>query len=139
MAKIASAAEVAAKWARVTPQRATEYAEGVRNPSTDWATATKAGAESWKQGIQAAAQSGRYEKAIAAAGTEKWQRKTIEKGPTRFAEGVATSAPDFQAGFEPYRATIEATQLPPRFAKGDPRNIERVKVLAVALRKRKTG
>ena len=39
----------------------------------------------------------------------------------------------------PVLKIIETTTLPPRFAKGDPRNIERVKVLAAALRKGRTG
>ena len=40
---------------------------------------------------------------------------------------------------QPYLETIAATQLPPRFAKGDPRNVQRVAAIAAALRKRKTG
>jgi hypothetical protein len=46
---------------------------------------------------------------------------------------------DYQEGVQPYLDTIAATVLPPRFPKGDPRNLERVKAITTALRKRKTG
>jgi len=139
MAKIKSAAEIAAKWARVTPQRVGDYEQGVRNPTTDWAQATEAAEDNYKTGVTKAAQEGRFGAGVKKAGTGKWQRKTLEKGPNRFAEGVAISEPEFQAGFDPFRETIANTVLPPRFPKGDPRNIDRVKVMAAALRKKKVG
>lgn len=139
MAKIKSAAEIAAKWARVTPQRTADYEQGVRNPTKDWALATEAAEDNYKTGVTKAAQEGRFGKGVKAAGTSKWQRKTLEKGPNRFAEGVAISEPEFQAGFDPFREVIANTVLPPRFPKGDPRNIDRVKVMAAALRKKKVG
>jgi hypothetical protein len=112
---------------------------GVQNPRTPWAAAAKAGEERYKAGVQEAANRGAYGKGVTAAGDAKWARKSAEKGPTRFAEGVALSGADYQAGVQPYLDTIAATQLPPRFARGDPRNVERVRVIAAALRKRKTG
>ena len=36
-------------------------------------------------------------------------------------------------GFQPYADTIRSTTLPPRFPKGDPRNLERTKAIATAL------
>lgn len=139
MAKIKTAAEIAAKWARVTPQRVQDYKLGVENPTTDWAKATESAESSYDTGVQKAIQDKRFKKGVTKAGTAKWQKNTLEKGPNRFAEGVAISEPEFQQGFEPYREVIASIQLPPRFAKGDPRNIERVKVIAEALRKRKVG
>ena len=44
------------------------------------------------------------------------------------------SGPDYQAGVQPYLDTIAATTLPPRFTKGDPRNLDRVKIISQALR-----
>lgn len=139
MAKVKATDAVAAKWARVTPQRTEDYQIGVQNPRQSWAGASKGAEDRYKAGVQEAIQQGRYGKGITATGDEGWQKKTLAKGPTRFAEGVALSAPDYQAGVAPYLDVIRATTLPPRFAKGDPRNIERVRVLAMALRKKKTG
>ncbi len=139
MAGVKSGTAVAEKWARVTPQRQQDYQAGVQAPRVPWSQAAKAAEERYKAGVQEAAARGAYGKGVAAAGDQRWQQKAIAKGPSRFAEGVAISAPDYQAGIQPYLDTIAATTLPPRYAKGDPRNIERVKTIAQALRKRKTG
>lgn len=139
MANVKSTAAVAEKWARVTPQRQEDYSIGIQNPRAPWAASAKAAEERYKAGVAEAAQAGRYGKGITAAGDAKWAQKALAKGPSRFAEGVAISAPDFQAGISPYLDVIRATVLPPRFAKGDPRNLERVKAISQALRKKKTG
>ena len=139
MPAVKSTGAVAEKWARVTPQRSEDYKLGVSQPRTPWAAASKAGEERYKAGVTEAITRGAFGKGVTAAGDAKWQQKALAKGPTRFAEGVALSGPDYQAAISPYLDTIAATVLPPRFAKGDPRNVERVRVLAVALRKRKTG
>ena len=139
MPAVKSGAAVAEKWARVTPMRQEDYKLGVQNPRTPWAQASTAANERYKTGVAEAAAANRYTKGVAAAGDARWQSKALAKGPARFAEGVALSAPDYQAGVQPFLDTIAGTTLPPRFAKGDPRNIERVRVLAMALRKKKTG
>ena len=63
----------------------------------------------------------------------------MEKGPARFAQGVQIAQPAYQEGVAKYLQVISATALPPRGPKGDPRNLQRVSVLATALRKAKTG
>lgn len=139
MAAVKPADQVASKWSRVTPQRSEDYQKGVMAPRTPWAQASTAAAARYQEGVTAAVGRGAFAKGVAAAGDQKWQRKSAEKGPTRFAEGVALSTADYQTGVQPYLDTIAATQLPPRYAKGDPRNVQRVAAIATALRKRKTG
>lgn len=139
MANVKSGAAVSEKWARVTPQRSEDYKLGVQNPRTPWAAAAGAANERYKTGVQESIARNGYSKGVAAAGDQKWASKSLAKGPARFAEGVAISAPEYQAAVQPYLDTIASTQLPARFAKGDPRNLERVRVLSQALRKRKTG
>lgn len=139
MAAVKSGAVVAEKWARVTPQRAEDYKLGVQNPRTPWAAAAGAANDRYKAGITESIQRDAYKKGVAAAGDQRWASKALAKGPSRFAEGVSLSAPDYQAAVQPYLDTIAATQLPARFAKGDPRNLARVAAIATALRKRKTG
>jgi len=137
MAKVKDSAAIAAKWARVTPMRTQDYEEGIRNPGKDWKAETEASNERYKAGVQAAIAKNRFAKGVAKAGTEKWQRKTIEKGTQNWGPGVASGKQDFEAGFAPFREVINSTALPPRFPKGDPRNIQRVSVLADALHKKK--
>jgi len=133
MPKIKSSSEIAEKWARVTPQRAPDYEAGIKNPKVDWATATKAAEDAYKMGVTKAANEGRFGKGVTKAGTAKWQEKALSVGPARYSQGVSVAGPAYEKGFAPFRDIIEKTTLPPRFAKGDPRNIERVKTMAAAL------
>lgn len=133
MPAIKSTSSIAEKWARVTPQRAPDYESGIRNPKKDWAKTTIAANAAYKEGIQKSIAEDRFAKGVANAGTDKWQRKAIEVGPARYSQGVQVARPDYEKGFGPYRDIIEKTALPPRFAKGDPRNIQRVTAMAKAL------
>ena len=110
MPAVKSTAAVAEKWSRVTPMRQEDYKLGVQNPRTPWAQASKAAEDRYKTGVAEAATQGRYGKGVTAAGDQRWQSKALAKGPTRFAEGVALSAPDYQAGVAPYLDAI-ATEL----------------------------
>jgi hypothetical protein len=139
MAVIKSTDSIAEKWARVTPQRTQDYSTGIANPRRDWATATAASHDAWQQGITRAATNGQFAKGVTKAGTSKWASRSASKGPQRFSEGVQLAQGDYQTGFSPYADVIKATTLPPRYSKGDPRNLDRVKVIAAALAKKRTG
>jgi len=137
MANIKDLSRIADKFATVTPQRSTEYEQGVANPKRDWEQATAAAESSYKEGVTRAANEGRFGKGVHAAGTAKWQQKTRQHGPSRFAAGVAAAGNDYAQGFAPYHQTIASTTLPPRYSRRDPRNLERVKAIATALGKKK--
>jgi|UniRef100_A0A7V3KMU4 hypothetical protein len=139
MAEIKSIQAIQEKWARVTPGRTDDYTLGIKNPKRDWAQSATAAKESHKAAMTAAAANDSYAKGVAKAGTARWQEKASRKGPPRFAEGVAIGAPDYGTGFGPYADVIKATTLTPRFPRGDLRNLDRVKVISQALRKKKTG
>ena len=139
MAEIKSIQAIQEKWGRVTPQRSEDYALGIKNPKRDWAQSATAAKESHKAAMVAAATNDSYAKGVGKAGTARWQEKAIRKGPGRFSEGVVMAAPDYGTGFAPYADVIKATTIPPRFPRGDIRNLERVKVISQALRKKKTG
>ena len=139
MAEIKSIQSIQEKWGRVTPGRSEDYVIGIKSPKRDWAKAASDAKESHKAAMIAAGQNDSYGKGINKAGTAKWQDKAIRKGPSRFAEGVSLAAPDYGTAFAPFADTIKGTTLPPRFPKGDVRNVERVKVISQALRKKKTG
>lgn len=130
---VKSIGDIAKKWGRVAPTRTEDYDLGVRNPKKDWAGSTIAAEGSYKEAVVKAAGEGRFGKGVSAAGTKKWQTKAIEKGTQRWGPGVQIAMPDYEQGFAKFRDVIEKTTLPPRYPKGDPRNIQRVSVMAAAL------
>jgi len=139
MPAIRSLDSIAKKWARVTPERADEYKAGVMDPKKKWDEKAIAAKETWKTAITQAAARDAYAKGVQEAGFEKWKTRAVQKGPGRFSEGVQIAEPDYRKTWAKYRDVIERTTLPPRYPKGDPRNLERVKVMMNALRQAKVG
>ena len=139
MAEIKSLAAIREKWTRVTPGRTEDYKLGVKNPKRDWETETVAAETNYKMGVDAAHAKGLYVKGAKKAGSKKWQDRSIEKGPGRFAEGVYIAGDDYQKGYAPYHAAIERADLGPKFPKRDPRNLDRVRKVVTALIEEKVG
>lgn len=129
----------AEKWTRRASVATEDYQQGINNPRADWAQATAGAAQAYTQGIQQAIQRKAWEKGIQKSGTEKWRRKATEVGTSRYPQGVQVSQPDYENAVKPYLDTISSIALPPRGPKGDPRNLDRVKIIAEALRKKKLG
>lgn len=128
---------ISAKWKRVTALSSESYKEGVENPKTDWAKATAAAEDNYNKGVQAAIQQKRFGKGVRKAGTSKWQQGAVLKGTTRWPEGIRLSGTAYQDGFAPFREVILTTTLPARGPKGDPKNIDRVRIMAEALHKKR--
>lgn len=139
MIAIKSAKEVAAKWKRVTPGRSADFEAGVKAPKADWAENTISSQENYNEGIRKAIANNQFAKGVKDAGTEKWKNKTTTIGVQRWGIGVNMAAADYEKGFAPYADTISKLTLSPRFAKGDPRNFERVAEVGQALHKQKVG
>ena len=137
MAEIRPADVIARKWASVTPQRSADYQAGVEAPRKDWARQTQAAAGAWADGVQKAVTNKSFEKGVSKAGTPKWQRGAVEKGVQRWGPGVALAEDAYLTGFAPYREAIARVQLPPRYARRDPRNLDRVKAVVEALKRAK--
>lgn len=139
MPAIKPVSQASDKWVRRAGQAAPDYAKGVQNPKTSWAEATTAAADAQAAGVQAALANGSFVKGVNNAGNAKWQRKATSVGAQRFGPGVAAAKGDYESGFAPYAAVIQGVTLPPRGAKGDPRNYERVTAVGQALHDAKTG
>lgn len=137
MAKIRPLATIQEKWTTVTPQRSAQYQSGVETPLEDWQTQAKASEGNFEQGIQKAIAAKSFGKGVAAAGTDRWQSKTLQVGVPRWAPGVAAASNDYGQRFAPFRDVIERTALPPRFPRGDARNYARVAAIGDALNKKK--
>jgi len=130
---IPSIAEIAEKWERVTPARAQDYILGVKTTRKDWEAETLAAAVNYERGVTAAIGEQRFQRGVSKAGTAKWRKNTIEKGGTRWGQGVRLGGVEYARGFQPYRDALEALDLPPRGPRGDPVNLERVRVIAETL------
>lgn len=139
MPKIRSIDSIKKKWVDVTPGRSTQYVEGINDPKEDWKTKTVAAAANYKAAMVVALAQDRFLKGVNKVTTDKWKSKAILKGAGRFSEGVSLGGDDYGTGFAPYRDVIANTTLPPRYPKGDVRNMERVKVMAAALHAAKIG
>jgi|SRR4051812_48470467 hypothetical protein len=135
--KIKSADAIAQKFATRGAAAGADYAAGVAAPRQDWAAATEAASNTWGAGVQQAISNGQFGKGVAKAGTAKWQRKAAGVGAQRFGPGVTAAKADYQAAVQPYLDTLANLSLPPRNPKGDPGNLQRVQVVAQALRARK--
>ncbi len=136
---VPSASKIAEKWGRVTPDRVTDYEEGVRHPLKDWEKETFESESRYEAGIKSAMARKAFGKGVKKVGTAKQKSKTIEKGIPRWPEGVRGAVKDMEDGMEPVVKVLEGIKLPERYETGDPRNIERVKVIQQALHKMKTG
>jgi len=139
MAEIKDLTFIGRKWARVTPQRADEYKQGVTNPRRPWEGAAIAAEGTYKTAVIAAANAGRFGAGVRKASNAKWSDRAQKKGPARFAEGVQIGEPDYIAGFTPYHGVIARTTLTPRGPKGSPGNYDRVKQIGTALNAAKTS
>ena len=139
MAKVKSVEAAAAKFERRAGNAGPEYEEGVRNPRADWAAQTKAAEVAYNAGVTKAVAEKRFGKGVTKAGTANWQANAIAKGPSRYMEGIRLSAGAYAAGFAPYQSVLAALNLPARGPKGDPKNIERVRMVAEARHAKKNA
>jgi hypothetical protein len=139
MVNIKPIAVISAKYVKNAQAAAPDYEAGIRTPQNDYARNTIAAEGSYNSGVQAAIGRKAFSKGVSASGTQKWQDKSISKGVPRYPAGVADAEPDFTKGFSPYADTLSRLTLPPSRAKGDPANLQRVAVIAKALRDKKIG
>jgi hypothetical protein len=135
--KIKSPAEIAEKFSRVTPGRSDDYSSGVQGTApAAYESAAIAAEPVYNQAVTQAIARKAFSAGVRGKGA-RWQRKALDLGPGRFASGAGAAAADYAEGFAPYQAVLAGLTLPPRGPAGDPKNIERVRVIADALRKRK--
>lgn len=134
-----SASASSKKWKERVAGATDDYLSGVENPKEDWAQRTEAAEENYNSGIQDSISRGAFAKGVRDSGSSNWKAKTLAKGRTRWTQGVAVGQQDFEKGISPYLDVINSTILPPRRMKGDPGNIDRVRVIADALHRKKVG
>jgi hypothetical protein len=129
------AADVAAKWASVTPGRQAYYAANAAAAGNIWQANTVAAAAAFKNAISAGNIQAMYTGGVKKAGAAKYTRKINDVGASRFSSGVTAAQPDMQAGIAPILQTIAGLTLPARQPRGSAANLQRVQVVADALNK----
>lgn len=137
--KLKPIADITTKWGRRAAAAGPDLEAGLRNPKTPWAEATKAAEAAQEAGVQDAISRKAFAKGVTKAGDEKWQRKALALAPSRYGPGINAAQSDYSTGFAPYRDALERIALPQKGRKGAPENIERVRVIASALRSQKVG
>lgn len=132
MVRIKSASDIDGKYRAAIGRVPGAYKDAVAKV-TGWQAAAIEGEELWKARIAEAAAAGRRAKALTAVSDEEWKRKAGTLGAERIGRGMTENADKRTRNYEPYRTTIEATELPARVA--DPMaNVDnRVKGIVKAL------
>lgn len=133
MVKTKGVDRTVAKWAGKVAVAREDYVSGITAPRVDWQTATAKAEGSYEQGVQRGIASKQFGKGVARAGTAKWQKGALEKGPGRWMEGVAAATDEYRTGMSEVISVIEGVTLPPRGPKGDPANYDRVRAIGTAL------
>jgi hypothetical protein len=132
-------ARIKDKWVRNSAGASASYTEGVQNPRSDWKAATLAAANTHKVATMEALNSDRFKNSVSKSSTDYWQRMALAKGSTRWAAGIDLSKDNYEAGFAPYAARIQATTLPERGSKNSAQNYERSKKMGEALHAEKVA
>jgi hypothetical protein len=129
--------QVTDKWRRRAATAQADYRIGTQRPRRSWQQATVQAAPRWTQAIQEAAGRNAFQAGVQASSDAEWQKGIQQKGVARWAPGIAASQDKYARNFQPYLETLRSIQLPERGPAGDPGNIQRVAVIAEAMRQRK--
>ncbi|KKN18857.1 hypothetical protein LCGC14_0951660 [marine sediment metagenome] len=133
MTAIKSIKDIGKKFIDVTPGRAVQYGAGVKNPKKDWEQSTVAAEDNYEAGVTAAITRKAFSAGVKEAGNSKYKKGVEEKGVSRWPVGIRLALAAFVKGYGPYRDEIERTELPQRYPRRDPRNIDRVAAITKAL------
>ena len=131
--------KIVEKWTTRATGAAADYAAGLTMPKQPWSAAAVAAKDAWRTGVTDAAGRDAYAKGVTKVGDAKWLRKASEIGVRRYPDGVSAAKDDYKTGFAPVYETETKLDLPPRGPRGDPKNIERVRIVMTALRQLKTS
>jgi hypothetical protein len=127
------------RWTKNTSTSTQDYINGIKKPKRPWGKATCEAANSYKAGVDAGHARGSFAKGVKKRGAAGWLTRTLLKGPTRFAQGVAGAGDSYARGYAPYHSHFPGIQMGPRFRRGDPRNINRCSAVSAAFGRIKVG
>lgn len=114
-----------------------DYKDGVAASGADWEAGARAGADNYKLAVVEAANQGRFEKGIAAAGAAKFTARATTLGAQRFASGVQAAEQEWAKGTAPFLDALKGLELPPRRPRGQ--NAARADAVAQRLHQMRVG
>ena len=110
------------------------FVEGVNNPRRSQAESAIAAKDTYAQAVQEAIADDRFAKGVEEAGDAAWKEGATTLGKDRYAGGVRAGSDDWAKGTKPVIDAMAAVDLPPKGVKGDPANLERVRLMNEAAR-----
>jgi len=119
---VKSAADIAKKWAEVTPGKAGYYATEAPAAGAQWEARTTASGGIYTASLAEAGIGKRFVGGVKRAGAEKFSRKVKDVGVARYGPGVAAAQADMSAGVAPYVSALEGLEIPDRGPRGSPGN-----------------
>lgn len=134
---VKSAADIAQKWADVTPGRAGYYESEAPEAGVKWESATIAAGGTYKAALAAADIAKRFVGGVKKAGAEKFSRKVRDVGVARYGPGVSAAKADMESGVEPYLAVLAGLEIPDRGPRGSAANYAIVEKVGSALHKKR--
>lgn len=137
--KVIAGSRFCNRWKKRTAEASEEYKKGIENPKRPWAKTTCEAKDCYKAGVDKAHARGAYAKGVKKKGQAGYLTKTLLKGPGRFASGVAGAGDSYAKGFAPYHKGFPGIQMPKRFPRGDPRNIQRCSAVTSVFGRIKIG
>ena len=134
---VKSAANVAQKWAEVTPGKAGYYEAEAPQAGEAWEANTILAGGTYKAALSVAGIEKRFVGGVKRAGAEKFARKVREVGVARYGPGVAAAQADMASGIAPYLDVLAGLDLPDRGPRGSPANYAIVEKVGSALHKKR--
>jgi hypothetical protein len=135
--KVKPLAQVADKWADVTPGRSSYYEAGATVAGADWEKNAGAAKTAYKAAVTAANIDSLFAGGIKKAGASKYERKVKDVGVARFGPGVTAAKTDFSDGVGPMLDEISKVTLAARQPRGSDANYARVAAIGAALHKKR--
>ena len=132
-----SAAEVATKWADVTPGKSSYYESGTSGMGGEWESRTAGAKSTYKTALSVAGIEDRFAGGVRRAGGAKWERKVSAVGVSRFGPGIGAAKEDYAAGVGDFLSLLSGMSIPDRGPRGDPGNYAIVQKVGDALHKKR--
>jgi cytochrome c551/c552 len=133
---VPSAAEVAKKWADVTPARAPYYESETPKASSKWEADAAGAANIYKTAVQAANIGQMFAGGIKGKAA-KFARKVKDVGVARYGPGISAAQGDMQAGVSAPLDELSKIEIPDRGPRGSPGNYAIVQKIGDPLHKRR--
>jgi len=130
---VKSAAEIAKKWAEVTPAKSTYYEVETPAAAAEWEANTVAAGGTYRAGISVAGIEKRFVGGVKRAGAEKFGRKVKAVGVARYSPGVAAAQADMAKNFADFQGVLDGLEIPDRGPRGSDANYAIVSVVGKAL------